>query len=171
MTMLSSLYAIAIGSNRGGLGASRPEAQVRAALVALDAGPLRLLDAAPIITTRPLGPAQRRYANTAALVASRLAPDELLDHLHGIEADFGRTRARRWGPRRLDLDLILWSEGSFAGGGAFVPHPEFRARAFVLTPLSIIAPEWRDPVTGATVRHFPPRAAPPKPVDRPRHSH
>jgi 2-amino-4-hydroxy-6-hydroxymethyldihydropteridine diphosphokinase len=162
----SYLYAIGIGSNRAGPGGSAPRDVVAAALDALDDGPLRLLDAGPVITSAPLGPSRRRYANSVALVASRALPDEVLATLHGIEADFGRKRRRDWGERTLDLDLILWSEGSFASNGTIVPHPEFRERGFVLTPLARIAPDWHDPVTGLSIRHLLARLNRAKPVDR-----
>jgi 2-amino-4-hydroxy-6-hydroxymethyldihydropteridine diphosphokinase len=54
----------------------------------------------------------------------------------------------------LDLDIILWSGGAWGGPGPIVPHPEYRGRAFVLAPLAEIAPGWRDPLTGATVRQL-----------------
>ena len=162
----SYLYAVGIGSNRAGRMGRTPVAIVTAALDALDDAPLTLLNASAIIASAPLGPSRRRYANCVALVASPLLPDELLEELHAIEAQFGRKRARDWGERTLDLDLILWSEGSFAGGGALVPHPEFRARAFVLAPLARIAPDWHDPVTGLSVRHLLARQSRAKPVAR-----
>ncbi len=163
---VSYLYAVGIGSNRAGRAGRTPAALVTAALAALDDAPLTLLDASPVITTAPLGPSRRRYANCVALVASALLPDELLEELHAIEAAFGRKRARDWGERTLDLDLILWSEGSFVSGGAVVPHPEFRSRAFVLAPLARIAPDWHDPLTGLSVRHLLARYTRAKPVDR-----
>jgi 2-amino-4-hydroxy-6-hydroxymethyldihydropteridine diphosphokinase len=162
----SYLYAVGIGSNRAGRGGRTPAAMVAAALTALDDAPLTLLDASPVIASAPLGPSRRRYANCVALVASALLPDELLNELHAIEAAFGRKRARDWGERTLDLDLILWSEGSFASGGAIVPHPGFRTRAFVLEHSARIAPDWHDPVTGLSVRQLLARHARAKPVDR-----
>lgn len=163
--MTTTLYAIAIGSNRAGRAARSPAAMVTAAMAALDDGPLCLLDASPIIMTPPLGPSRRRYANCAALVASTAMPDAVLAQLHRIEAEFGRRRQRRWGERALDLDLILWSEGSFAQDGTIVPHLAFRARDFVLRPLAHIAPLWRDPITGLTVRQLMARQRRAKPVD------
>ena len=71
-----------------------------------------------------------------------------------MERAFGRRGGRRWGPRVLDLDIILWSSGAWAGDGLVVPHPEFRRRAFVLQPLAEVAPTWRDPITGWTVRQL-----------------
>lgn len=162
----SFLYAVALGSNRGGKGAATPRRMIAAALDQLDGGALSLLDASPVIESQPLGPRARAYANCAALIASRLFPDELLGRLHAIEAALGRKRHLRWGPRAIDLDLILWSEGSFAGDTAIVPHPAFRDRAFVLGPLTHVAPEWHDPVSGLSMRQLFVRLNRAKPVDR-----
>lgn len=166
MNGLSYLYAVALGSNMAGPGGSTPRAMVAAALAALDDGPLTLLDASPVMDSAPQGPSRRRYANGAALVATRLLPDAMMAQLHAIEDALGRRRARRWGPRRIDLDLILWSEGSFAADDLVVPHRAFRTRAFVLGPLLALAPEWHDPVTGHTVRQLHARLHRRKPVDR-----
>lgn len=114
------------------------------------------------IETLPLGPSKRHYANAAALIRSALDPPELLARLKAIEARFGRQRGRRWSARTLDLDIILWSGGIWAAAGLAVPHPAFRERAFVLAPLAQIAPGWRDPASGLTVRHLKAR------LDRPR---
>jgi 2-amino-4-hydroxy-6-hydroxymethyldihydropteridine diphosphokinase len=65
----------------------------------------------------------------------------------------------------LDLDIILWSEGSWAGPELIVPHPEFRRRFFVLEPLAEIAPRWRDPLTGLTIRQLLARLRRGRPVD------
>jgi 2-amino-4-hydroxy-6-hydroxymethyldihydropteridine diphosphokinase len=54
----------------------------------------------------------------------------------------------------LDLDIILWSGGCWEGGGLIVPHPAFRERRFVLEPLAELAPTWRDPISGATMRQL-----------------
>ncbi|HLL31273.1 MAG TPA: 2-amino-4-hydroxy-6-hydroxymethyldihydropteridine diphosphokinase, partial [Allosphingosinicella sp.] len=81
-------------------------------------------------------------------------PPALLARLKQVELDFDRRGGRRWGPRVLDLDIILWSRGAWGGDGLIVPHPEFRRRNFVLEPLAEVAPEWRDPITGATVRQL-----------------
>ena len=71
-----------------------------------------------------------------------------------MERAFGRRAGRKWGPRVLDVDIVLWSGGAWAEAGLVVPHPEMRARRFVLEPLAEIAPAWRDPITGATVRQL-----------------
>lgn len=167
----SFLYAIALGSNRGGPAGSTPTAMLTAALGALDDGPVRLLDASPMRHTDAVGPRQRRYANMVALVASRLLPDEMMQYLHSVEAQLGRQRHRTWGARRIDLDLVLWSEGSFAGHTLVVPHPLFRDRDFVLQPLCAIAPDWHDPLTGHNMRQLRARLLRRKPVDRFRPPH
>ena len=104
--------------------------------------------------TPAMGPAGRGFANAVALLRSDLDPPALLACLKQVERDFGRRPGRRWGPRVIDLDIILWSQGAWAGDGLIVPHPEFRRRRFVLEPLAELAPNWRDPITGATVRQL-----------------
>ena len=154
--MQRASYAIALGSNRRTRHGS-PRATLIAAIAAL-ARVGRATARSPIIDTAPLGPSHRRFANAAVLVESDLAPDELLDQLKRIERDFGRRSGRRWGQRSLDLDIILWSRGAWASPGLVVPHAEFRTRSFVLEPLAAIAADWRDPISGATVRQIGTRA-------------
>lgn len=162
----ASRYAVGIGSNRPlarGLG---PAAIVRLAIERLDGGDLRLLAASPIMRSRPIGPSARDYANAAALVESPLPPEALLGRLQAIEHAFGRRRARRWGARTLDLDLLLWE-----GGGRLrsrrltVPHPHLATRGFVLGPLRAIAPRWRVPPGALRIAHLAARLARAKPVD------
>jgi 2-amino-4-hydroxy-6-hydroxymethyldihydropteridine diphosphokinase len=153
-------YAIALGSNRRSRFGS-PAETVRAAAGAIGAHRL-----SPIRATPALGPAGRTFANAAALVETELQPPELLAVLKGIERDFGRRGGRRWGPRVLDLDIILWSQGAWAEGGLVIPHPSFRERRFVLDPLAEIAPDWRDPLSRASVRQLLARLLRPSPVDR-----
>ena len=108
----------------------------------------------PIIRTPPLGPSIRRFANAAALVDSDLPPPAMLARLKAIERELGRRRGRRWGARPIDLDIILWSAGSWRARVLTVPHKAFRLRAFVLVPLAAIAGGWRDPVTHRSVRQL-----------------
>src|SRR3954452_17790321 len=150
---VSHLYAIAIGSNRPHGRFGRPRQVAEAAIARLDQE-FGLFDASPIILNAAHGGAGRDFANAAALVESDLEPPEMLRHLKSIERDFGRRGGRRWGPRVLDLDIILWSGGGWAEDGLIVPHPEFRRRAFVLEPLADLVPDWRDPITGATIRQL-----------------
>jgi len=157
-------YAIALGSNRRSRHGS-PAATLGAAIEALaDLG--EVVRASPVLATPALGPAGRAFANAAAILATDLAPDALLAALKDVERAFGRRGGRRWGPRVLDLDIILWSHGAWGGPGPIVPHPDFRRRSFVLAPLARIAADWRDPLTGATVRQLAHRLGRPRPVDR-----
>jgi len=157
--MAVTSYAIALGSNRPGRWGG-PEANVRAAADAL--GVARL---SRIRRTAAVGPAGRGFANAAALLDSALEPGELLALLKATERDFGRRGGRRWGPRVLDLDILLWSEGAWAEDGLTIPHPAFRGRAFVLEPLAEIAANWRDPLTGLSVHHLLHRLRAGRPVD------
>jgi 2-amino-4-hydroxy-6-hydroxymethyldihydropteridine diphosphokinase len=146
--MAMTSYAIALGSNRRSRHGS-PEATLRAAAEALDVERL-----SSVRSTPALGPAGRGFANAAALLSSKLDPPDLLARLKSLERDFGRRPGRRWGPRVLDLDILLWSGGAWADGDLVIPHPEMRNRSFVLAPLAEIAPGWRDPVSGASVRQL-----------------
>ena len=102
-----------------------------------------LFDASPIILNPAHGGAGRDFANAVALVESGSSPPEMLDRLKQIEREFGRRRGRRWGPRVLDLDVLLWSGGRFRSRRLTVPHPQLEKRGFVLQPLAAIAPGWR----------------------------
>lgn len=146
-------YAVAIGSNRRHGRHGGPAGVVAAAAAALAAlGEVRAI--APVRATAALGPGGRRFANGAVWIESALDPPAMLAALKRLERQFGRRRGRRWGPRVLDLDIILWSGGRFRGPGLAVPHPAFREREFVLAPLAAIMPGWRDPETGRTVRQL-----------------
>jgi 2-amino-4-hydroxy-6-hydroxymethyldihydropteridine diphosphokinase len=152
----TQLYAIAIGSNRPHGRYGRPAGVVEAAIARLDEE-FELFDASPIILNPAHGPAGRDFANTVALVESDLEPPEMLRRLKAIEGEFGRRRGKRWGPRVLDLDLLLWSGGKFRSRRLTIPHPQLARRSFVLQPLSIIAPGWR--VGPLAVRHLAQRLA------------
>ena len=151
------LYAIAIGSNRPHGRFGRPAGVVEAAIARLDQD-FSLFDASAIVLNAAHGGAGRDFANAVALIESDSEPPEMLTRLKAIERAFGRRRGRRWGPRVLDLDLVLWSGGTFRSRHLTVPHPELARRAFVLEPLAAIAPNW--PVDGALgVRHLAHRLA------------
>lgn len=122
---------------------------------------------APELVTEPIGPSLRRYANSAAIIETSLAPLELLELFKQVERDFGRrARGQRWTSRVLDLDIVLWSGGAFAAPKLTIPHRLFRERAFVLAPALAVAPEWRDPITGQTVRQLHARLTRPRPIRR-----
>ena len=151
--MATTSYAIALGSNRRHVRHGGPEGVLGAAVEAL--GELGSVDSVSAIHRTPaLGPAGRSFANAALLLQTELAPLELLAAIKRMERRFGRRPGRRWGPRVLDLDIILWSEGGFRAPRLTIPHAEMARRDFVLRPLAEIAPDWRDPLSGRSVRQL-----------------
>ena len=160
--MGTTSYLIGLGSNRPGRHGP-PRAEVAAAMAAL-----RPVAASRIHDTPPLGPSIRRFANAVVRIESAESPPELLARLKRVERAFGRRRGRRWDARVLDLDLLLWSQGAWSDRRLTIPHPLFRERAFVLEPLVEIAPGWRDPITGLSVRALRARLRASRPVDRAR---
>jgi 2-amino-4-hydroxy-6-hydroxymethyldihydropteridine diphosphokinase len=159
--MLRTSYAIALGSNRrhGRYGA--PDQVLHAAIAAMADAGLTIEARAPVLRSAAIGPAGRGFANSAVIVSTPLDPPALLALLKRIERAFGRRRGRRWGARVLDLDVALWTGGRWptgtrrAGAGRLaVPHGQIARRGFVLTPLTAIAPDWRDPWSGLSVRQM-----------------
>ena len=165
------LYAIGLGSNRRHARFGDPRQVLMAALAALEGADIEAVDASPIITSDPIGPSRRRYANAVALVASTLSPPEMLERLHAIEATFGRRIGQRWSARTLDLDILLWSGGVWSDSTLIIPHPELANRAFVLGPLRAIAPDWSHPLLGRTIRQLAATLVQAKPVDRTASAH
>jgi 2-amino-4-hydroxy-6-hydroxymethyldihydropteridine diphosphokinase len=128
---------------------------LKAALDRLQAEGVRVTASAPAIETDPIGPSIRRYANSAAVIETDIEPEALLALLKRIEHDFGRRAGgQRWRARVIDLDIVLWSGGPYASPALTIPHKLFRERRFVLDPALAVAPDWRDPLTGATVRQL-----------------
>lgn len=158
-------YLIALGSNQRHPALGPPRRVVVAAFAALGGQGLKLLAESRVIDSAPIGPSLRRYANAAALIESRLDPEDLLEHLHTIEEEFGRRRmGQAWRSRVLDLDIALWSGGAYAVPGLTIPHAHLRARAFALAPAASLTPGWRDPITGLTLRHLHSRLTRPRPL-------
>lgn len=152
-TSSGHLYALALGSNRP-LSARRTPARLLDEAVAMIGALGEIRAVAPMIATRPVGPSSRMFTNGALLMESALPPLEMLRRLQDIERRLGRRRFLRWGARSMDIDIILWSGGRIDGGRLKIPHPAFRDRLFVLTPLLAIASQWRDPHSGLSVRHL-----------------
>ena len=152
-------YAIGIGSNQPLARALGPVALVDKALGGLDRKGLKLAGASNVIRSRPLGPSVRDYANAVAIVRTRLMPHDMLDRLQKLERKLGRKRARRWGARTIDLDILLWDGGLFASRRLAIPHPALPTRDFVLRPLRSVAPGWRDPKSGLAISHLAARLA------------
>lgn len=137
MTTLHDVY-IGIGSNL-----NDPEAQVRQALDELCRLPLTQCTAASrLYRSRPVGPQdQPDFINAVALLRTRLSPLALLDQLQALEQRHRRIRRQHWGPRTLDLDLLLYGSEKVQLPRLRVPHPELQARAFVVLPLAELAPQ------------------------------
>ena len=104
-----------------------------------------------VYETAPVGPRQRNFFNAVAELRSNLSPDRLLEELKALERALGRRKRRRWGPREIDLDLILYGARRRRTTTLHLPHPRWRERRFVLVPLMDIAPRFRDPLTGQSV--------------------
>ncbi len=102
--------------------------------------------------TKAIGPPQPNYLNGCALLRVKIIPQLLLKTLLDIEDQFGRVRQERWGPRTLDLDLLLYENLILHTPTLQIPHPRMSDRSFVLVPLAEIAPDWVEPVSGRTIQ-------------------
>jgi len=145
---------IGLGSNLGDR-----IAHLAAARDALAANVGSLLAQSSLYDTDPWGPVpQGNYLNQVVAVSTDLSPRELLARLHEIERAEGRDRAHevRYGPRSLDLDILLYADRVVDEDGLTIPHPRIAERAFVLVPLSEIAPDVliRDVPAKALVRRL-----------------
>ncbi|MCD6416159.1 MAG: 2-amino-4-hydroxy-6-hydroxymethyldihydropteridine diphosphokinase [Planctomycetes bacterium] len=139
---------IALGSNLG-----ERELNLRRALAALGGRQgVEVRKVSSFIETAPLGgPPQGKFINAAAELGATLGPRPLLDALLAVEDEMGRQRTERWGPRVIDLDLLLYEDRIINRPGLQVPHPRMHRRRFVLEPLCEIAPRAVHPVRGASV--------------------
>lgn len=130
---------IGLGSNLGD-----PSARLRAALSALEGLPdCRLLCASPLYRSAPFGPVEQPdFVNAVAALLTSLTPHDLLAALRALEQRLGRSPPReRWGPREIDLDLLVHGSARIADEVLTVPHPGIPQRDFVLYPLQDIAPD------------------------------
>ncbi|MEX0351391.1 MAG: 2-amino-4-hydroxy-6-hydroxymethyldihydropteridine diphosphokinase [Paracoccaceae bacterium] len=174
MTENRSISAVALGANLK-FHENTPELTLGQAIKALaDQGVV--IRAVSRFFATPCFPAGAGpdYVNAAILIETAAAPRIILGQLHEVEARFGRERVQRWGMRTLDMDLVLagdqvapdidafrsWqaldaqTQARNAPDRLILPHPRLQDRAFVLAPLADIAPEWRHPVLGQTVREM-----------------
>ncbi len=128
---------IGLGSNL-----KDPLLQLRAAVQSLDKlTGVGTLDLSSVYQTEPMGPAdQPDYLNAVARLSTQLSATRLLDHLQLIENRAGRIRDRRWGPRSLDLDLLLYGQETINSLRLTVPHRGIAERSFVLYPLAELEP-------------------------------
>lgn len=145
--MQNTLCAIALGSNLGD-----SLTTLESAITTLSQTPGIQLEArSHWYETAAVGPPQPDYLNGCALLRVTLTPTELLQTLLATEAKFGRVRQERWGARSLDLDLILFGDLIWQSPNLTIPHPYLTQRAFVLVPLTEIAPDWIEPVSGKAI--------------------
>lgn len=142
---------LGLGSNLGDrLGALQSALR---GLARIDGLEVRAVSAA--YETSPVGPVpQGDFLNAVAEVRTGLDPPSLLLALLQVERDHGRQRRERWGPRSLDLDLLLWGQVRFEAPGLVVPHPHLTERRFVLEPLLELAPDLVHPVSGQPLASY-----------------
>ena len=150
--MRDEIAYIGLGSNQG----DRTGTILRA-LMALDEQlGINVLLVSQLIDSSPVGgPAgQEDYLNGVAQIRCNMAPSALLGILQETEAGLGRERNERWGPRTIDLDLLLYAEAIIEEADLQVPHPQMHRRVFVLGPMVEIGPEVIHPGLGRTMREL-----------------
>ena len=138
---------LSLGANLGNASAT-----IAAALARLQAAGARLVARSADYATPPWGKLdQPAFINVCAEVSTSLTSLELLRLCLATETGLGRTRAEKWGPRTIDIDILLYGNAVINAGELTVPHPRYRERRFVLEPLAELNPSLRDPVTGRSV--------------------
>ncbi len=153
MTPGASVIAyVAIGANEGDR-----EANIRLAIAKLGATErIRVGKVSSLLENPAMGGpnGSADFLNAVVQVRTPLSPRALLAHLLEIERELGRVRREKWGPRLIDLDLILYGDAIVAEDGLHVPHPLMHTRSFVLQPLTEIAPEAWHPILKMTARQL-----------------
>jgi 2-amino-4-hydroxy-6-hydroxymethyldihydropteridine diphosphokinase len=136
---------VGIGSNLGDR-----EGNFRQAVELLSAEDgIDVVAVSEIRETDPVGPVEQGpFLNGAVRIETDLAPRELLERLLAVEERLGRVRRERWGPRTIDLDLLLYGDDVVDEPGLTVPHPRLHERRFALEPLSDLAPSLEIPGKG-----------------------
>ena len=141
---------IAFGSNMG-----EKQQYIEKALKQMEEKVGKTLAVSSVIESEPYGyTEQDNFLNGAVLIETELAPYQLLDVLHEIEADLDRVRLIHWGPRTIDLDIIFYDDLIMDEEDLHIPHIDFANRTFVLGPICEIAPDLVDPRSGKTVRQL-----------------
>jgi 2-amino-4-hydroxy-6-hydroxymethyldihydropteridine diphosphokinase len=140
---------ISLGSNLG-----NRLAHLKQALRRLEeSGELSISKTSPVYETQPVGPRnQSWFLNLVVEVQTYLDPHSLLEYLSSIENQIGRKREESWGPRKIDLDILLYDNQTVSSDRLTIPHPRMQERKFVLLPLSDIAPHALHPVLGKSVK-------------------
>lgn len=142
---------VALGANLEHPRYGAPAATLTAALAELDRRGVAKKRLSPWYRTAPIPASdQPWFVNAVVEVATDLGPEALLDQLHAVEQAFGRVRAEPNAARAIDLDLLDY-HGKICSGKVVLPHPRMTGRAFVLRPLADLAPDWRHPLSGASI--------------------
>jgi 2-amino-4-hydroxy-6-hydroxymethyldihydropteridine diphosphokinase len=142
---------LSLGSNLGNRGRN-----LRDAVAALDTSDCRVVAVSNVVETEPVGETDQpvpNYLNRAVKVETEMSPEDLLDHTQAAERAGGRTPTFRWGPRTIDIDILLYDSLTITSDRLTIPHPRLRERAFVLLGLSELSPDLVLP-DGASVRHL-----------------
>lgn len=139
---------LSVGSNMGDT-----RGQIMAAVALLEKSEcIRSVTLSSLIETKPYGyEDQEDFLNGAIYLETTYSPEELLGYLHKVEAEGGRERTIRWGPRTIDLDIIFFGDQVIQQKDLVIPHREMHLRRFVLEPLAEIAPWVRHPILGRSV--------------------
>lgn len=134
---MQNIVYIGLGSNL-----DQPMQQVTRALTQIDAiESTQLIRCSPWFQSKAVGPVQPDFINGAAKVSTALPPHAFLDALQRIEHNHQRVRLEHWGPRTLDLDILLWNNETINTDRLTVPHAYLTQRSFVLLPLHAIDPD------------------------------
>ena len=146
-SQLTSEVFIALGSNIG-----NRKNYIHNAIILLGNNPeITVVKQSSLIETKPVGPIEQDlFINAVIEISTSLTPQELLATCLAVEEQIGRVRTQRWGPRTIDLDILLFADRIIAGANLKIPHPELSMRAFVLVPLAEIAPKIQHPVLRMT---------------------
>ncbi len=133
---------LGIGSNVGNRAAN-----INDAIGLLDKNVGKIAKKSHVYETQPWGePNQDLFLNQVVMLNTTLDPRDLLDKISRIERELGRERKEKWGPRVIDIDILLYGKRVVRDKGLEIPHPELHKRMFVLVPLMEIAPELKHPV-------------------------
>lgn len=141
---------IGLGSNLG----DREQNLLLAAQALSRIDAVSVLRHSALFDSAPVGPQQPRFLNAVVEVECDLPPERLLTILKQIEVDLGRTPGERWGPRPIDLDILLWGSTIVATPLLQVPHLHLHQRRFALVPLCQLAPHAVHPVLGVTFQEL-----------------
>jgi 2-amino-4-hydroxy-6-hydroxymethyldihydropteridine diphosphokinase len=148
------LILIGLGANLPSSYGEPPET-LRAALTRLTLSGVEIIHRSRFWHSAPVPISDHPwYVNAVAAIETDLPSDRLLALLHEIEAEFGRVRGEVNAPRLIDLDLLAYRREIRGEGAPILPHPRLHQRAFVLRPLSDIAPNWRHPLSGKKLREM-----------------